>query len=351
MTGKTLRWSCLLAAALAGLDSAACLGQTAASGDQASRFQAEMQEAPGLVRYYTFESVSLESPLAESLGREKSPLRYRGSDPLALVEGRAPGGKAVRLDTGRFEGAPFEAPQRAFTVEIWLRKHGQGVQLGNGQTNGMILCLGNGYWEGMRLSTSYPGKEVRFEIGRPRPASSISAHWTFGLPDGIWHHLAATWDGRVMALYWNGLPVASTQYTGQFTPAQALVVGFGGAGVGSLKMDVDELAVFDRALPPEVVLRHAQSGLDLPEAAARGFALAASAALQADWAAAERRYASLASAAALPPDCRAAAALARAHALWRLGRRIETAALCAELFENPQAPDGLRETALRLCLA
>ena len=194
MTGKTLRWSCLLAAALAGLDSAACLGQTAASGDQASRFQAEMQEAPGLVRYYTFESVSLESPLAESLGREKSPLRYRGSDPLALVEGRAPGGKAVRLDTGRFEGAPFEAPQRAFTVEIWLRKHGQGVQLGNGQTNGMILCLGNGYWEGMRLSTSYPGKEVRFEIGRPQPANSVSAQWAFGLPDGVWHHLAATWE-------------------------------------------------------------------------------------------------------------------------------------------------------------
>ncbi|MDI9444463.1 MAG: hypothetical protein QM844_09885, partial [Planctomycetota bacterium] len=71
MTGKTLRWSCLLAAALAGLGSAACLGQPAASGDQASRFQAEMQEAPSLVRHYTFESVSLESPAAESLGREK----------------------------------------------------------------------------------------------------------------------------------------------------------------------------------------------------------------------------------------------------------------------------------------
>lgn len=351
MTGKTLRWSCLLAAALAGLGTTACLGQPAASGDQAVRFQAAMQNAPSLVRYYTFESVSLESPAAESLGREKSPLRYSGSDPLAVVEGRAPGRKAVRLDNGRFEGAPFEAPGRALTVEIWLRKHGQGAQLGNGQTNGMILCLGNGYWEGMRLSTGYPGKEVRFEIGRPQPANSVSAQWAFGLPDGVWHHLAATWDGRVMAIYWNGLPVASAEYTGQFTPAKALVVGFGGAGVGSLKMDVDELAVFDRALPPEAVLRHAQSGLDLPEAADRGFALAASAALQADWAAAERQYTAFASDVALPPGCRAVAAIAQAHALWRQGRRIETAALCAGLFENPQAPDGLRETALRLCIA
>ena len=65
---------------------------------------------------------------------------------------------------------------------------------------------------------------------------------------------------------------------------------------------------------------------------------------------AERQYARLPQR-ALPPGWQAVAAIAQAHALWRQGRRIETAALCAGLFENPQTPDGLRETALRLCIA
>ena len=197
------------------------------AGNWAHGEDASASEKP--LRLYTFDSVSADSGVAESTGTESEPLKYSGSDKLEVVAGRRPDTKAVRLDNGAFQGKPFAPSERGCTVEIWFRKAGQGKQLGNGRTNGMIFCQGSGYWDGMRLSTSYPDRQLGFEIGRPKPANSISARSDFPVPDGVWNHVAVTWDRAAMSIYWNGLLMAIHEYGGDWTPATSFRIGYAGS--------------------------------------------------------------------------------------------------------------------------
>ena len=303
------------------------------------------------VRLYTFESVSTDSAVAESEGSESESLRYTGSDPLEVVEGRLPGQKAVRLDNGAFQGKAFAPSDRGCTVEIWFRKNGQGAQLGNGRTNGMIFCLGNGYWDGMRLSTSYPERRLSFEIGRPKPSSSISTQMDLPVPDGVWQHVAVTWDRAEMSIYWNGLLVAVREFQGDWTPASTMRIGFAGSGIGSLKMDVDEFVVHNEPLSASAVVASALSVTDLPESVKNAFASAGQAARKGNWTAAQGLYRAIADDAGLDAACRATATMGVAHALWRQSRTADVVVLCAKLYEMPGTPENLREAALRLCFS
>ncbi|MHB8901981.1 MAG: LamG-like jellyroll fold domain-containing protein, partial [Thermoguttaceae bacterium] len=195
---------------------------------------------PKPLRLYTFETLATERPVAESSGAETAPLAYTGTDKLALVPGRSADRKAVRLDDGTFKAKPIAPSPRGCTVEIWLRKDGQGKQLGNGRTTGMIFSVGNGYWEGMRLSTSYPDQRLSFEIGRPQPSNAVSTQTELPVPDAVWQHVAVTWDRSKMRIYWNGLPVATADYRGEWTDAAELRLGYADSGIGSLNIDVDE---------------------------------------------------------------------------------------------------------------
>jgi hypothetical protein len=58
------------------------------------------------------------------VGGEKDPLKHASPEPLQIVEGRWPGKKAVCLNRDCFQGKPFDVKDKAFTVEIWFRKHG-----------------------------------------------------------------------------------------------------------------------------------------------------------------------------------------------------------------------------------
>ena len=311
---------------------------------------AEAPASGSPLRLYTFESVSTDSPIAESSGSESEPLKYSGGDTLEVVEGRSPDRKAVRLDNGAFQGKAFAPSERGCTVEIWFRKNGQGTQLGNGRTNGMVFCLGSGYWDGMRLSTSYPERRLSFEIGRPKPSSSISVQMNLPVPDGAWHHVAVTWDRTEMSIYWNGLLVAVREYRGEWTPASTLRIGFAGSGIGSLKMDVDEFAAYDQPLSPAIIASHATGTNELPASVADAFAKAAQATRQNDWAEAEQQYQGVAADSSLDATCRASGMMGVAYALWRQNRTTDAAILCAKLYEMADAPKNLREAALRLCL-
>ncbi len=312
-------------------------------------------EAPDItsspLRHYTFDAISAESPVAPSSGSEEEPLSYGGSDSLAIVPGRSADRKAVRIDNGAFQGKSFTPTDRGCTVEIWFRKNGQGAQLGNGRTNGMIFSLGNGYWEGMRLSTSYPEQRLNFEIGRPQPSSSISTQMSLPVPDGVWHHVAVTWDRAEMTIYWNGLLAAVGEYRGEWTATPSLRIGFADSGIGSLKMDVDEVAIYSEVLSPETIVEHAIDGEAISGAAKVLFAQAGQSIRQNDWPAAEACYRALAENSGLDAKCRGVATMGVAHALWRQNRGTESAALCAKLYDSPEAPENLREAALRLCFA
>ncbi|MBM4034253.1 MAG: LamG domain-containing protein, partial [Planctomycetes bacterium] len=235
------------------------------------RHRDALRQRPDIVRYYTFESVAPDAvggaslPRVPSLAGEREALAYvpagGASLPrvLQVVEGRWPGKKAVQLDAGCLEAKPFEVKDKAFTVELWFRKHGQGAERGNsGWTSGMLFAQGDGYWSGLRVWTSYPARNLVFEIGRPQPGHAFALAASDAVPDGVWHHLAATWDGREMRLYLNGLLLKAAEFAGDYTaPKAPFRVGFANAGIGSLKMDVDEVAVYNRALSPGEILRSA----------------------------------------------------------------------------------------------
>jgi hypothetical protein len=210
-----------------------------------------------LVCCYTFEdgcaqSASLKFTLQHKPGAPAEPLR--------VVEGRRPQTNAVRLDQGCLAAEPFAvAAKKSFTVSAWVKLNGHGTHRGNaGSTNGALLSVGSGYWDGWRLTVSYPSRTVGFEIGRPKPSHSIGIHAAAAVSDGVWHHLAASWDGREMRIHVDGLLAASGPYDGDYTPPAPggqFRIGYANHGLGSVVLDVDEVAIHSRALSAAEMLR------------------------------------------------------------------------------------------------
>ena len=331
----------------------ACGGESSAAADSAAwrRHHESLRSHPDIVRYYTFESTTAENPVAESIVGDAEPLTGVADEPLALVEGSCAGASAVRLDQRCLQAKPFEVTESGFTVEIRFRKHGQGTHLGNGRTNGMLFAQGDGYWNGLRVWTDYPSRHLRFEIGRPKPSSAFGMTAGDPCPDGVWHHLAATWDRQELRLYLNGILLADVAYTGDYTqPMAPFKIGYAGAGIGSLKMDVDEVAVFRRSLSPAQILCHAHLKQDLPENVKQVFLAGTAAIAGQDWAAAGDKFAKMLAIQDVSAEYCAVARLALAHTLRKRKQTNEAIAQYAALFEDTDAPEPLREIAIRLCL-
>jgi len=310
-----------------------------------------LRRHPDIVRYYTFESITEEGLVAESTAGESEPLTCVAKESIALVEGCCPGNKAVWLDQGYFQAKPFEVGDKGFTVEIRFRKHGQGTHLGNGRTNGMLFAQGDGYWNGLRVWTSYPSRNLRFEIGRPKPFNAFGLTAEGPVPDGVWHHVAATWDRREMRLYLNGVLLGAVAYDGDYTkPPTPLKIGYANAGIGSLKMDVDEVVVFGRALSPAEILRHAFLQQELTQDVEQTFLDATSAIARQDWSGAGEQFAKLVEMRDVSVEYRSAARLALAHTLRRRNKTHEAIAQYAALCDSTGVPESLREAAIRLCL-
>ena len=315
------------------------------------RHRAATEARAGVVRYYTFEQVTAQKPVAPSIAGESEPLSYVAKEPLQIVESRWPGKKAVRLDKGYFQAKPFEVKDKSFTVECWFRKHGQGSHLGNGRTNGMIIAQGDGYWSGLRVWTTNPTKHFRFEIGRPKPGHAFGLTADDPAPDGVWHHVAATWDGKEMRLYLNGLLLHAAPYAGEYTQTSGfLKVGFANAGVGSIVMDVDEVVVYDRALTLGDILRNAHDGAALTQPAQAGFEAADAAVARKKWAAAAQHYEWLTGMSRSSSAYRASARLALARVLRKARRTSEAVKQCVLLFGDESTPERLRQIAVRLCV-
>ncbi len=255
----------------------------AAGADQASidtydvwaRHRDAVAKDPTVIRYYTFEGVNDSASKVPSLAGEQAPLSYgcyqegaQSFEQLQAIDGRYPRKQAVRLDRGFFRADPFGVDDRQMTIEAWLRTRGYGAIRGLPITyGGTLLSEGTGFWDGWRLTLNYPERLIGFEIGRPKPGSSMGFS-TPGWTDGVWHHLAATWDGQRMRLYIDGFLAGSADYAGVFTPPTPaqFMVGYADSGWGSVLLDVDEIAVYRRAFAPAEVVRSANYFAPLSEA-------------------------------------------------------------------------------------
>jgi hypothetical protein len=213
-------------------------------------------DSPHLIRLYRLDSINPDTPVAKNLAAlpdiADADFTYHGKQSLQNT------GQAIRIDQGCFAAKPFAIHGKSFTIELRIRKLGQGIERGNNQdTNGTIFAMGNGWDRGLRLTTNYPQNLV-FSIGRPGEEKSVNLFGKTTVPDNVWLRLAATWDGQTMRLYVDGLIYGIISYGGDYTPTpDDFRVGFNGYGVGSLRMDVAEVAVFDRSLTAAEILQHA----------------------------------------------------------------------------------------------
>jgi hypothetical protein len=70
------------------------------------------------------------------------------------------------------------------------------------------------------------------------------------LPRGEFIHVAATYDGKLMVLYWNGEKVGALEISGQVAPADYLYLS---SETETLFGMLDEVSLYSKALTPEQI--------------------------------------------------------------------------------------------------
>ena len=346
------RQSALLALCFA-LIPVAALAAPGGTYDAWVQYRDTLAKDPGLVRLYTFEDIAADGQVRD-LSPSAKPLSYSvmpGDDGTEAqprrIEGRWPQKRAVRIDRGMFTADAFEPKDRAFTVSAWVRMNGLGHLQGDSvPTGATFLQAGNGYWSGWRLTMSYADKSIGLEIGRPAPSSALGCR-SGPSCDGVWRHVAATWDGKQMRVYLDGLLAAAGPFTDAYTGGNGpgLRIGFADSGWGSMVLDVDEVAAFDRALSPAEIARAAYFFEPLPDALAARLTAAAEATAKGDTAATIAAYQGLIAAPGVPPTIAAGARLGLGQAQLQAHDNATALRSLNAVVQAPAATDALKAAA------
>lgn len=144
------------------------------------------------------------------------------------------------------------------TAELWFRCDGSncgdqtvdGPQLFRWRTYGFALALDNATLA-PRTYVASRGVGDNETLIHGRPAN-----------DGAWHHIVATRDDQAFTLYVDGVKVRQTSTTG------SIRYGSGGAAIGRdgnhdsdyFRGDIDEVAIYGRALAASEILEHYRAG-------------------------------------------------------------------------------------------
>ncbi len=227
-----------------------------------------LKQDRSVARHYTFEDVKDSKSIIKELKGSGADLTFvpfpsgkEKIDDLQVIEGRWPGKSAVRIDRGWYQGRPVDIENKEFSVEVWFRKNGQGSishhrKAAPERADGAIMATSNGSQKGWRLVTVYNQRHsLEFFMGS-QPPGIARVHSYLSMPDGVWQHLTATWDGREMKTYLNGMPAGSKQYQGPYVPSEEgdfFKIGYIKAGVGSIILDIDEIVIYNRVLSAQEI--------------------------------------------------------------------------------------------------
>lgn len=143
------------------------------------------------------------------------------------------------------------------TIEAWVRRDGAGQTFGTG-VGGITLVpiagKGRGEADGSNVDCNYAFGFAGDVLGADfEDMATGGNHPIMGktpIPWGVWHHVAATYDGKVWRLYVNG--VLDAESTADATPRSDSIQHFGvgtafdskGVAAGRLHGAVDELRVW-----------------------------------------------------------------------------------------------------------
>jgi hypothetical protein len=151
-------------------------------------------------------------------------------------------GHAVLLDgSNDYVALPtFDITGSSFTIATWV--HVSSFATGDQR----LLSKTSGTTDYWTLGTS--GATLYFQVRTGTSTTTLTS--TAAVPVATWVHAVATYDGAVMRLYLNGVPIASRTKTGTVaTGASAPVnIGRSPAGTRHLSGAIDDLRIFARGL-------------------------------------------------------------------------------------------------------
>lgn len=144
----------------------------------------------------------------------------------------------------------------AFSVEVWVRpaKHDTRYRyLWSRQTTDAAGRQGTGVWirqTGIGFERFRDGVQARVAVERP-------------LSTGAWHHVVATYDGAAMRLWVDGELYGTTATTLPLLDAGVFQLG-GRGSFGYLAGDLDDAAIYARALAPRTIAAHLAAARTTP---------------------------------------------------------------------------------------
>ncbi|MDR2848960.1 MAG: glycoside hydrolase family 99-like domain-containing protein, partial [Verrucomicrobiota bacterium] len=205
-------------------------------------------DEPGLLAWWAFD---------EGDAADDATLDYSGHGLGGVLHNakRAPGvnGGALVCDGGSASvaHAPALSPTNAFTLACWVKTDLPGQK---------HVWFINSIFGGSTTS----GFRLGLQDGRPCfgvPVTSFSHHLAgrAALPVGRWVHLAGTFDGRTMRLYMDGALQGTLERPEPLVPnTKPLCLGNYDTGHSAHFTGLlDEVKLYDRALPEEALRRHA----------------------------------------------------------------------------------------------
>ena len=175
----------------------------------------------------------------------------RATPPAGAVAGSANGASAFDglRDAVSVPGALDARGRRPYTVELWARPaavDGRGRHL-----------WAQGTREGARAGTGVWLSSAGLGFERWSGGERAGITYPAGLPAGRWSHVVASYDGELMRLFVGGRQVGSRATTAPLAATDVpLTFGAFDPASGHFHGALDEVAVYDRALPRAHVAEH-----------------------------------------------------------------------------------------------
>ncbi len=146
----------------------------------------------------------------------------------------------------------------AYSVELWVRPLGIDATyryLFSRETTTAAGRQGTGVW--------IQNRGIGFERYRDGVGASVTV--ATGLTVGEWSHVVASYDGTYMRLFVNGVQVNAKQTTTPLLATGTLELGAGAGGTsGFLFADLDDVALYDRAITRSHVAAHVARAMTSP---------------------------------------------------------------------------------------
>jgi CotH kinase protein/Concanavalin A-like lectin/glucanases superfamily/Bacterial Ig domain/Lamin Tail Domain/Immunoglobulin domain len=218
------------------------------------------------VHYYRFEELSTAQPAADEGVPGGAPGTYRGGITVSLPSATAVLGSAMQLDgasgtlvdLGRFHLGD------AVSVEAWVRVDPNARVPWNA-----VVAR----WDGSYEIAIHSDLGVSFAVRNQ--VNSIGQAWSPSPPArGQWHHLVGIFSGGTVRVFLDGVKGDDVALSGLLQDAgpspDRVMIGSTRDGTGSsafnLKGAIDEVALYDYALPPERILAHYATAFAPPPA-------------------------------------------------------------------------------------